>query len=453
MKSAMAHFCFFCLLLLISCDSSSQGPPHGAPLESRSATAETTRINAAVKQHLPLEDGQDFTACRRGLIASDPNLQVADKKGKLIWDQPAYLSWKERLRTASTQPLAPGPQLNNIHGLFKVTDGIYQLRGFCLSNMTLIEGERGWIVVDPLTTRETASRAIAFAWQHLPARPVTAVIFTHSHIDHFGGIFGVLSAEDASKNNVRIIAPLGFMEEATSENILAGIAMGRRAEYMYGRHLAPSPLGHVDNGLGKATPFGTFGILAPTELVSRTPQEMVIDGVRFIFQHAPDSEAPAELAFYLPDKRAYCGAEIVSRTQHNLYTLRGAKIRDALSWSNSIDDAIRLFADAEIYFGCHHWPVWGQSRVRDFLKKQRDTYKYIHDQTLRLANTGLTPIEIAEEIRLPETLRTTFASRGYYGTLRHNARAVYQAYFGWYDANPPTSIPCRRPRAPCAMSP
>ncbi|MBW1895061.1 MAG: MBL fold metallo-hydrolase, partial [Deltaproteobacteria bacterium] len=285
-------------------------------------------------------------------------------------------------------------------------------------------------------TRETSSRAIAFARKHLKEKPIVARIYTHSHIDHFGGVLGVLSPEDAAKRKVRIIAPKGFMAEATSENIIAGIGMGRRAGYQFGKPLAPTERGHVDDGLGKAVPFGTFSILSPTEIVDRTPQKMVIDGVKFTFQYAPESEAPAELTFYLPDFKTYCGAEIVSRNMHNLYTLRGAKIRDALKWSGYIDEVINLFGDAEIYFGCHHWPIWGNERIIDFLKKQRDLYKYIHDQTIRLANAGYTPREISEQIELPPSLSNFFSNRGYYGTLRHNSKAVYQAYFGWYDANP-----------------
>jgi alkyl sulfatase BDS1-like metallo-beta-lactamase superfamily hydrolase len=226
------------------------------------------------------------------------------------------------------------------------------------------------------------------------------------------------------------------MEEATSENVLAGIAKGRRAAFMYGLPLPRNPAAKVDTGLGKAPAKGTTGIRAPTVTVDRTPQEMEIDGVKFVFQYTPESEAPAELTFYLPELKAWCGAEIVSHTMHNLYTLRGAKVRNAAKWSGYIDDATRRFADMEVVFASHHWPVWGNARAIDYLKAQRDTYRYIHDQTLRLANEGNTPREIAEQLELPSTLRDRFANRGYYGTVRHNAKAVYQAYFGWFDGNP-----------------
>jgi len=323
-----------------------------------------------------------------------------------------------------------------MHGLFKVTEGVYQLRGYDLSNMTLIEGKSGWIVVDPLTARETAAAAFAFARRHLEQRPVVAMIFTHSHIDHFGGVLGVLAGEGVLAENIRIIAPQGFMEEATSENVIAGTAMSRRAMFMYGKQLPRTERGHVDSGLGISPAFGSFGLLQPTEIIDRTPQALDIDGIQFVFQNAPHSEAPAELTFYLPHVKAFNGAEVTSHNLHNLYTLRGAKVRDALLWSHYIDESIELFGEAEVYLASHHWPIWGNQSIIDFLEIQRDTYKYIHDQTVRLFNEGLTPGEIAELIELPASLQTEFHNRSYYGTLRHNARAVYQNYLGWYDGNP-----------------
>ncbi|MFO8112477.1 MAG: alkyl sulfatase dimerization domain-containing protein [Desulfosalsimonadaceae bacterium] len=399
-------------------------------------TAVTAALNENVLDELSFSDQQSFVEAQKGLIATDIDLRVQSGDGSVIWDQTAY-GFVEGEAPSSVNPsLWRQAKLNRIHGLFKVTDHVYQLRGFCLSNMTIIEGETGWIIVDPLTTRETSSAAIAFARKHLDEKPIVAIIFTHTHIDHFGGVFGLMSAEEAAKQGVRIIAPKGFMAEATSENVIAGVGMGRRAAYQFGKSLAPGERGHVDDGLGKTVPFGTYGILPPTEIVGTTPRDMVIDGVNFIFQYAPESEAPAEITFYLPDMKAWCGAEIVSRNMHNLYTLRGAKVRDALKWSGYIDEAIHLFGDAEVYFGCHHWPIWGNEDILDFLKKQRDLYKYIHDQTVRLANAGYTPREISETIKLPASLRNYWSNRGYYGTLKHNSKAVYQAYFGWYDGNP-----------------
>jgi alkyl sulfatase BDS1-like metallo-beta-lactamase superfamily hydrolase len=403
---------------------------HGAT----AATASTVAANAAVAAELPLADAQDFEDAKRGLVASDPDVLIEGPGGARIWDTAAYGFVTGDAPESVNPSLWRQAKLNGIHGLFKVSDGIYQVRGYDISNMTLIRGQTGWIVVDPLTTTETAAAALALARKHLGDAPIVAVIFTHSHVDHFGGIGGVLP--QGANAGVRIIAPKGFLEEGTSENILAGIAMGRRASFMYGTELPRTERGHVDSGLGKAPARGSMGLLEPTELVDHTPQEMQIDGVRFVFQYTPDSEAPAELTFYLPESKAFCGAEVVTHTLHNLYTLRGAKVRDALKWSGYIDEAIRLFPDTEVVFASHHWPVWGSARVVDYLKRQRDTYKYLHDQTLRLANEGHTPREIAEELELPASLRSSFADRGYYGTVRHNAKAVYQFYFGWYDGNP-----------------
>jgi alkyl sulfatase BDS1-like metallo-beta-lactamase superfamily hydrolase len=280
---------------------------------------------------------------------------------------------------------------------------------------------------------------VKLARKHLGNDPVVAVIFTHSHVDHFAGVASVLPESGAE--NVRVIAPKRFVEEVTSENVLAGIAMGRRATYQFGYSLPYGERGYVDSGLGKQPLTGTSSFAVPTDEVDHTPQPMTVDGVEIVFQYTPESEAPAELAFYLPAQKAYCGAEIVNRTMHNLYTLRGTKVRDARKWSGYIDDAVQRFTDVEVVFTSHNWPVFGHERSVAFLKGQRDTYRYIHDQTLRLANQGATPREISEQLELPPTLAASFANRGYYGTLRHNAKAVYQFYFGWYDANPASLNP------------
>lgn len=403
---------------------------HTAPTEI------TARVNQQAKDDLPEDDGTDFKDALHGRLAGETELKIVRHDGTAAWDQGAY----GFIHGSAPSGVHPGlwrqAKLNNIHGLFEVTPGIYQVRGYDLANLTIIQGKTGWIVVDPLTCRETAAAALALARKHLGTQPVSALIFTHSHIDHFGGAGAVMSGPHAPENQIRIVAPQGFMEESISESVLAGNAMRRRAQYMYGRWLARSERGHVDTGLGKEPAMGDIGILAPTDLVANTPREMDLDGIRFVFQHAPESEANAELTFYLPEFRAYCGGEIVSRNLHNVYTLRGTKARDALKWSGYIDEALELFAEAEIYFGTHHWPVWGRQQVARFLEIHRDTYKYIHDQTLRMANNGMTPKEIAEEIRLPDSLCRTFSNRDYYGTVRHNAKAVYSFYFGWYDANP-----------------
>lgn len=431
-------------ILIVACGKPASPPTASVPTAGDSGpdvqghtapTSFTVAANAKAVADLPLDDPQDFEDARRGLIASDTGIEIEGVGGTRVWNTKDYAFVEGDAPASVNSSLWRQAKLNGIHGLFKVVDGIHQVRGYDISNMTIIEGRSGWIVVDPLTARETAAAALALARKHLGERPVVAVIFTHSHGDHFGGIDAILPAvKDPAV--LRVIAPLRFTEEATSENVLAGIAMGRRATYMYGWKLARSPRGHVDTGLGKPPAAGEIGFREPTDLIDRTPQELTIDGVRFVFQYTPESEAPAELTFYLPEHRAFCGAEIVSHTMHNLYTLRGAKVRDALKWSGYINQAIELFGNADVVFAGHSWPIWGNERVVDYLKKQRDTYRYIHDQTLRLANLGYTPNEIAERVELPASLRPVFANRGYYGTVRHNVKAVYQFYFGWYDANP-----------------
>ncbi|MEM9256707.1 MAG: alkyl sulfatase dimerization domain-containing protein [Pseudomonadota bacterium] len=425
------------LLTLVACQEKppeltyEPDPSRGAQ-GNTSATAVTAAANAAVATELPLDDPRDFEDASRGLIAKPDSLNLRMPDGSTIWDMDAYQFETGDAPPSVNPSLWRQNKLNNYHGLFEVTEGIYQVRGFDLSNMSIIEGETGWILVDPLTTQETAAAAIAYAREHLGDRPISAVIITHSHIDHFGGIMAVLDQDE----DVEIIAPEGFMEEATSENVLAGTTMGRRAMYMYGNQLERSPRGHVGSGLGKAPADGSPGIAEPTQIISETGTILNVDGVEMVFQNAPGSEAPAELTFYIPKSKAFCGAEIVSRNMHNLYTLRGAKVRDALKWSDYIDQAMRIFPETEVYFASHHWPLWGNDDIMDFLKKQRDMYKYIHDQTIRLASQGHTPREIADMLVMPEALRYSFPNRGYYGTVKHNAKAVYQLYFGWYDGNP-----------------
>jgi len=433
-------------LCLAGCDSVLTSLPAeaGADPEGHVApSSHTVAKQAEVQRFLDELDGDAFADARRGLIAAAEELQVLGEtgadgadEGAPVWDANAY-DFIAGDAPASVNPsLWQQATLNNIRGLFEVAPGIYQLRGFDLANMTLIEGETGWILVDPLTSEETAAAALAFAHEHLPERPVRAVIFTHSHIDHFGGIYGVVTPESVAAGKVEVIAPHGFMEEATSEMVLVGQTMTRRADFMYGRRLARSARGHVGSGLGKQPALGTVSIATPSLVVSAPTEEHVIDGLEFIFQTVSGSEAPAEITFYLPARQAFCGAELVSRNLHNLYTLRGAKVRDALKWSRYIDDAIHLFPDTQAVFNSHHWPIWGAGQVKDYLEKQRDIYKYIHDQTLRLAGLGLTPTEIAEAITLPAPLRDALHVHDYYGTVKHNAKAVYQFYFGWYDGNP-----------------
>ncbi len=434
-------FSILCLTVLLAGCNSDPGTATDSNSNGHSApSASTGDANQQALTQRPFDNRDDFQDARRGLIAQDPELLVSLPDGNDIWNMPAYNFIDEdgENAPASVNPsLWRQAALNNIHGLFEVTPGIYQIRGYDLANMTIIEGDTGWILVDPLTARETASKAFQFAREHLGDKPVRAILFTHSHIDHFGGVQGILEhlTED-EKANLRVIAPEGFSEEATSENIIAGPAMTRRATYMYGKRLARDERGHVGTGLGKEPAFGTFGFAPPTELIGKTGTELIIDGVPLEFQIVSGSEAPAEFTFYLPKQKAFCGAELVSRNMHNLYTLRGAKVRDARIWSGFIDEAKTRFEEAEVYFGSHHWPLWGQDNIQDFLAKQRDTYKYIHDQTVRLINQGATPREIAENLQLPPALNTDFHNQGYYGTVSHNAKAVYQHYIGWFTGNP-----------------
>lgn len=433
-----------CLIALAACQ---QPPPPVAGADENGSTAPTAATLAAQAQvaaDLPPDDTEDAAEADRGLIASEPALRVVNPDGTVVFDRAGY-DFVSGPAPGSVNPsLWRQAQLNNRNGLYRVAEGVYQLRGFDLANLSIIEGSTGWIVVDPLTSMETAARALAFAREHLGAKPIVAIIFTHSHVDHFGGALAMASPADVASGKVRVIAPAGFIEEATSENVLAGPAMGRRAIYMYGRDLPRGVRGKVDNGLGKEPALGSVGILQPTDLIERTPQALTIDGVDFVFQYTPGSEAPAELMFYLPKQQAFCGAEVLSRTLHNLVTLRGAKVRDARRWAGYIDAGAELFPDTQVMFFSHHWPVYGHTRIAALLREQSDTYQYIHDQTLRLANQGFGPREIAEQMQLPPKLRQHYWNRDYYGTLRHDVKAVYQMYFGWYDGNPANLDPLPR---------
>jgi alkyl sulfatase BDS1-like metallo-beta-lactamase superfamily hydrolase len=397
--------------------------------------SDSTSSSSKIPVHTGGADWLEKSDARKGFIAA-PTGQIKDDQGKVIWDFDAFAFVQGNAPATVNPSLWRQATLNNQIGLFKVTEGIWQLRGFDLANMTLIQGKTGWIVVDALTAQETSAAALAFARQHLGPQKVSGLIFTHSHADHFGGALGVVSAEEAKARKLPIVAPSGFMEEATSENILMGPAMGRRAMYMYGSNLPKSPTGLVDNGLGKAVAFGKLGILEPNITVESEKKELLIDGVRFVFHNVPGSEAPSEFIFYLPDFKAFCGAEIMGHTLHNLYTLRGAKVRDATKWASYLNDSLRHVENSEVVFNQHHWPVWGAANIQDFIVKQRDTYQFIHDQTVRQMNAGWNAAEIAENLRLPPSLDEHLSVRGYYGTVRHNVKAVYQNYMGWFDAHP-----------------
>ncbi len=417
--------------LLAGCGSKTDS----AATPAGDATAATLAANAKVAEGLKLDDPQDFEDAKRGFIAR-PSGKILAADGSVLHDFDAY-KFIDGKAPATVNPSLWRHAMQNANiGLFKVTDGIYQLRGFDISNMTLIEGKTGWIVVDTLTARESAAAALAFARQQLGDKPVTAVVFTHSHADHFGGVLGILSPEDAAKRKVPVIASEGFMEEATSENVLVGTAMARRSLYQFGRDLERSPKGNVDTGLGKNVVYGNIGVLPPTQLITKPTEELVLDGVRFVFHNVPGAEAPAELTFSIPERKAYGGAENLAQTMHNLLPVRGAKVRDALRWSQYMEQALAQTADADVYFGQHNWPVWGHERIARFITLHRDTYKYMHDQTVRLINAGYTPREIADTIKFPKSLAEHFGTRGYYGDVRHNVKAIYQFYLGNYDGNP-----------------
>ena len=404
---------------------------------------ETTRArNAAVHSHLNLADRADFERASQGLLAQLEPPVISGPFGNALWDMGTYEFLNEDAPAEANPSLWRQAQINCLHGLFEVTDGIYQVRGYDISNITFVRTNTGWIVIDPLTMAETAAAARSLVDSHFGVRPIVAVIYTHSHADHYGGVRGIITDDDVNSGNVRLIAPAGFLEAAISENVTAGPAMTRRAMYMYGSLLPVGPRGHIDAGLGKGIPLGSGGLIAPTEPIELTGTELLIDGIRIEFQLTPGTEAPAEMNFYFPDFRAVCMAENCVATLHNLYTPRGAEIRDALGWSRYINEALETFLDrSDVAFASHHWPRWGSADIEAWLGGQRDLYRYLHDETLRLANHGHTALEIAEEISLPAAIGDEFFNRDYYGTVSHNVKAVYQRYLGWFDANPATLHP------------
>ncbi|MEY5152600.1 MAG: hypothetical protein RLZZ551_1149, partial [Actinomycetota bacterium] len=403
---------------------------------AKDATQHTQKLNAQV---VVPNNQDDFDNAQRGFIAQWPGGRVEDAKGRMVYDISRY----EFIAQGSPSPSTVNPslwrqaQLNVIHGLFEVAPNVWQVRGYDLSNITFIAGDTGWVVIDPLTNENTARISLELANQHLGARPVTAVIYTHSHADHFGGVLGVTTQAEVDAGKCRVIAPEGFLHETVSENVIAGPAMARRSGYQFGSQLPAAATGHVDSGLGKSVPLGASGLIAPTEDITHTGEELVVDGVRIVFQLTPETEAPAEMNFFFPDHGWLCMAENCTHTMHNLVPIRGAQVRDALSWSKYINESIELFgADTSLMFASHHWPRWGNADIIHFLTLQRDLYRWMHDQTMRLANHGYVASEIAEMLTLPEDFLEHSHTRGYYGDLVHNVKAVYQRYLSWYDANP-----------------
>jgi len=403
------------------------------------ATTTTKKANEALLNYLPFSNKQDFEDARRGFIADLPSSVVKGDAGNTVIDLGQY----DFLKKEGSAPTTVNPslwrqsQVLAIRGLFKVVDGIYQVRNVDLANITFVKGKTGWIVIDPLTSTETAKAALDLINSKVEKLPVSAVIFTHSHVDHFGGVRGIVDEKDVRSGKIPLIAPEGFMEEAVSENVFAGTAMARRASYMFGNLLPKDPKGTVGTGLGLTTAAGTLTLFEPNKPIKKTGEKLTVDGVDVVFQMAPGTEAPAEMLFYFPQFKAIDLAEDGNHTLHNLLTMRGAKVRSAQKWSQYLDETIDMWGkDAVVSFGSHHWPQWGNKRVVDHLEKQRDLYKYINDQTLRMANQGLTMHEIAEQFTLPDGLAKEFYNRGYYGNLKHNVRATYQLYLGFWDGNP-----------------
>jgi alkyl sulfatase BDS1-like metallo-beta-lactamase superfamily hydrolase len=410
----------------------------------KGASPETKEAPSKFPPSLPADEQEEFELAQRGLIATEPVVDIRTREGKPVWDMKRYeFLGLEKPATDSVNPaLWRHAQRTAIHGLFKVTDRIYQVRGYDLSVISFVEGKTGYIVIDPLISTESAKAALDLVYQHLPKKPIVAVIYTHSHVDHWGGVKGIVSEGDVKAGRVRIIAPGGFMKEAISENIMVGNAMARRATYMFGTILAKGPKGQVDAGMGKTASDGTVSLIVPTEEISKTGQELTVDDVPFIFQLVPGTEAPVEMNLYLPQMKALCIAENCTASLHNLLTPRGALVRDGKAWAYYIDEAIDLFGDqTEVVFNTHHWPRWGREKINHYLKKQRDLYKYIHDQTVRLINHGYTMTECAEMIQLPSSLAKEVYNRNFYGTVNFNVKAVYQRYLGWFDANPANLYP------------
>jgi len=406
----------------------------------RDATQHTKAVLNTVLQGSGLDwlDQQDFEDASRGFIAKLDTPTVTKEDGTPIWDLTAYAFLEREDAPETVNPsLWRQARLNMLHGLFKVTDRVYQVRGMDLSVISFIEGDTGWIVIDPLISAEVAAASLELVNEHVARRPVVAVIYTHSHIDHWGGVKGVTSDDDVVAGRCRVIAPEGFVEAAVSENVYAGNAMTRRATYMYGILLPKDEKGQVDAGLGKITSVGSVTLIQPTDTVTRTGETLTVDGIDIEFQLTPGTEAPSEFNFYFPQLRALCMAENCTHTLHNLYTLRGAQVRDASAWSHYMNETIERYADrTDVVFASHHWPCWGTGRCRELVQSQRDMYRYLHDQTLHLANQGFTSLEIAEMLTLPPQLDRAWHNRGYYGSVSHDVKAVYQRYLGWFDGNP-----------------
>ncbi len=403
----------------------------------------TAELQNKWRQFLPFDDKRDFEEHQKGFIAAPDYKQIMAEAGHVAWDIGSYEWLLDGKDFDSIHPsLQRQAILNMNYGLYEVIPGIYQVRGFDLANISFIKGKTGWIVFDPLTCKETAAAALKLINEKLGDRPVVAVVYSHSHADHFGGVRGVVDIKDVNSGKVPVIAPIGFMESAVSENIYAGNAMNRRMFYQYGVLLPRSPFGHVDQSIGKNTAAGNTGLIPPTRVIEKDIEELTVDGVRMVFQNTPGTEAPAEMNTYFPDFKAFWAAENIVGTIHNIYTLRGALVRDALEWSKQINKAIYLFGqEAEVMFASHSWPRWGNERVLEVMRAQRDTYANLNNGVLHLANQGATINQIHNVYDVPKSLQQQWAARSYHGSVEHNSRAVINRYLGYWDANPTTLIP------------
>jgi alkyl sulfatase BDS1-like metallo-beta-lactamase superfamily hydrolase len=406
----------------------------------------TLDFHRLLQQELPAEDYADFEDAKRGFVGTLPNAEVkrsgeGEQAGQTIWSHRAYSFLEDETPASTVNPsLWRQARLNLNHGLFKVTDRIYQVRGFDIANITFIEGDTGLLAIDAQSCVDTAAAALAVYRQFRDPegkRPLHTVMYSHSHGDHFGGVRGLVNEADVRAGKVNIIAPAGFMHHAVAENVIAGVAMARRAQFQFGHTLPVGPAGQVDSGLGKNLPKAQPGLIAPTQTINEMFETHIIDGVEVEFQLAPDSEAPSEMHFFFPGLRAVNMAENTNHLMHNLCPLRGAQVRDSLAWSKYLNHALHHYAGrVDVLMAQHHWPTWGTAQVQKFLTEQRDMYRVIHDQTVRMMNHGLKPAEIAEELRMPKSLGALWHARGYYGSLSHNVKAVYQRYLSWYDAHP-----------------
>lgn len=410
--------------------------------QPKEASSFTKDANAELLKFLPFDNMEDFADVKKGFIAPLPDGGVIkNEKGEPIYDLSKFAFIKEGQPAPETvnPSLWRQSQKIMVGGLFQVTDRIYQVRAADLSNITFIEGDKGIIIMDPLVSEETAKAALDLYYQHRPKKPVVAVIYSHSHVDHYGGVRGVVNEDDVKAGKVKIFAPEGFLDHAVAENVMAGNAMSRRASYMYGNILPANPQGQVGAGLGPTTSFGTVTLIPPTDIIKTNGEKKEIEGLTFVFWMAPDSEAPSEMFFYIPQLKALSTAEDATHTLHNTYSLRGAKIRNPLAWSKYLNQVLGKWGDeVEVLYAPHHWPVWGNENVVSHIKKQRDMYRYLNDEPLRLANHGYTMVEIGEMVKLPDSLAKFWSQRGYYGSVNHDAKSTYVKYLGWFNGNPAT---------------